>query len=591
MPFLTEEDGGKIKPSGYEQEITPEQMTELIICEEDPIYFIRKFVFIQHPTRGRVKFDLWDFQEDLLRVYNDNERVIAMLSRQCGKTATAAAFILWWSIFKEDQDVLVLSKDLDGAKEVMERFWYAYEELPWWIKPGVRTNQVHTKKFDNKSRVRCLATTATSGRGKSPSLLYLDEFAFVRPGIAQEFWTAVYPSLSQGGRCIMTSTPNTDEDKFANIWFSANLSPLSAPWEDKLAKTRLGKKQPEEEQYETLFEDPEIARQMGFASMEEEDDLKDDRELGFCAYHAHWTSVPGRDEKWKRKTMAEGITLDEWLREYECSFVSGDSTLISPMVLAAMRKFVKPPRFVDRWRTKWYEEIKPNTAYAVVLDPSEGLDLDDACIQVWEIPKLIQVAEWSWNQVDQIEQTKMLRRILKRIYLTQQNDPEHDGSVDIYYSVERNGLGVGILNAIELMESSDVAFPGWLIDSTQTTINVRGQGGGNETPNRWRGLITSVSTKKRYCIEFKNLIERGLFEPRSGELISQLKTFVKKGQSWAAKEGCKDDIVMSCVLMAHLVEEVRYHEPDLDDYVDVNLSGYHEDDPNNPENMPMLPVF
>ncbi len=587
MPFLTEEDGGKIKPSGYEQSYTPEQLSELIICEEDPIHFIKNYCFIQHPTRGRVKFELWPFQENLINVYYGNERVIAMLSRQCGKTTTAAAYILWWSIFKTDQDVLVLSKDLDGAKEVMGRFWYAYEELPWWIKPGVKTNQVHTKIFDNNSRVRCLATTATSGRGKSPSLLYLDEFAFVRPGIAQEFWTAVYPSLSQGGRCIMTSTPNTDEDKFATIWFSANMSDLSDPWEDKMVSTRLPKGEEEDDDYETLWEDPMMAEQMGMAKLDDDEEDDDDK-LGFVAYHAHWTSVPGRDERWKRKTMSEGITLDEWLREFECSFVSGDSTLISPMVLAGLRKFVKPPRFVDRWGCKWFEEIQPNMAYTVVLDPSEGIDLDDACIQVWEVPRLVQVAEWNSNQVDQIEQTKMLRRILKRLYMVQQNDPEHDGDVNIYYSVERNGLGIGILNAIELLD--DASFPGWLVDSTQTSINVRGSGGGNEAVNRFRGLITSMSSKKRYATEFKSLVERGLFLPRSADLISQMKTFVKKGQSWAAKEGCKDDIVMGSILMCHLVEEVRYHEPDLDERVGVDLSGYHEDDPMNPDNMPFLPI-
>ncbi len=587
MPFLTEEDGGKVKPSGYEQSYTPEQLSELIICEEDPIHFIKNYVFIQHPTRGRVKFELWPFQENLINVYYGNERVIAMLSRQCGKTTTAAAYILWWSIFKTDQDVLVLSKDLDGAKEVMGRFWYAYEELPWWIKPGVKTNQVHTKIFDNNSRVRCLATTATSGRGKSPSLLYLDEFAFVRPGIAQEFWTAVYPSLSQGGRCIMTSTPNTDEDKFATIWFSANMSDLSDPWEDKMVSTRLPKGEEEEDEYETLWEDPMLAEKMGMAKIDDDEEDDDDK-LGFVAYHAHWTSVPGRDERWKRKTMSEGITLDEWLREFECSFVSGDSTLISPMVLAGLRKFVKPPRFVDRWGCKWFEEIQPNMAYTVVLDPSEGIDLDDACIQVWEVPRLVQVAEWNSNQVDQIEQTKMLRRILKRIYMVQQNDPEHDGDVNIYYSVERNGLGIGILNAIELLDDS--SFPGWLIDSTQTSINIRGSGGGNEAINRFRGLITSMSSKKRYATEFKSLVERGLFLPRSSDLISQMKTFVKKGQSWAAKEGCKDDIVMGAILMCHLVEEVRFHEPDLDERVGVDLTGYHDDDPLNPDNMPFLPI-
>lgn len=560
-------------------------------CEEDPIYFIRNYVYIQHPRRGQVKFDLWPFQEKLVQVYNENERVVAMLSRQCGKTVTAAAYILWWTTFKTDQDVLLLSKDLDAAKEVMERLWYAYEELPWWIKPGVKTNQVHKKVFDNRSRVRCLATTATSGRGKSPSLLYLDEFAFVRPNLAQSFWTAVYPSLSEGGRCIMTSTPSSDEDKFASIWFSSNLSPLSDPWEDKLSRAR-NVKQPgddEDDDYEPIFEDPEMAKTMGFmpVDLDENEELESDQKLGFVSYHAHWTSVPGRDERWKRKTMSEGITLDEWMREYECSFISGDSTLVSPMVLGALRKYIRLPRFVDRWGCRWYEEIRPNTPYAVVLDPSEGVDLDDACIQIWELPTLIQVAEWNSNQVDQIEQTKMLRRCLKRIYMTQQSDPEHDGQVEIYYSVERNGLGVGILNSIELMD--EMTFPGWLVDSTQTSINVRGRAGGKTQRNRYRGLITSNPSKKRYATEFKSLIERGLFLPRSAELLSQMKTFVKRGSSWGAKEGCKDDVVMAAILMTHLVDEIRYHEPDLDDRITVDLDGYHEDDPMNPRNMPMLP--
>ncbi len=270
-----------------------------------------------------------------------------------------------------------------------------------------------------------------------------------------------------------------------------------------------------------------------------------------------------------------------------CAFVTGDTTLISPSKLAVLRQYVRRPKFIDRWGCRWYEEIKPNMAYGVILDPSQGIDQDDACIQVWEIPKLRQVAEWNSNQVDQPEQTRMLKRTLKRIFALQNNNPMHNGDVNIYYSIERNGLGIGILNLVELEEES---FPGWLVDATATTINVRGSKGGLDAVNFYRGLLTSVSTKKRFCLEFKSLVERNLFIPRSQWLISQMKTFVKKGQSWEAKEGAKDDIVMSAVLMCHLIEEVRFHEPDLDDLMGIDIAEHDPNDVFDPDNMAMAPI-
>lgn len=589
----------RVKPADHVgAPLTKEQIQEIIRCKRDPIYFIKKYVFIQNPTKGAVKFELYDYQENLVNVYSTQDRVIALLSRQCGKTETAGAFCLWWAIFKRDQRILIASKDHDGAKDIMSRLWYAYEELPWWIKPGTKVNQVHTKEFDNGSRVIATATTSTSGRGKANSLIYLDEFAFVRPGIANEFWTSIYPTISTGGRCIITSTPNTDEDKFAQIWFNAKMSNLSDPWKDQFAERAkaVGAYDAEEpEVYDTLFESETARLKYADTELFTEDDQDDEMMDGFVGFHAHWTRVPDgrggfRDERFKRKTLMAGLSQEEWLREYECSFVSGDSTLISATKLATLRHVVRKPRFVDEDGTRWYEEVEPNQIYGVTLDPSEGVALDDACIQVWEIPAMKQVAEWNSNLVDQTGQTKMLKKILDRIFMIQQNDPLHNGQVEIYYSVERDGLGIGILQSIEYEDER--TFPGYMIDSTMTSINARGQGMETKIANRWRGLITSVSTKKRYCTQFKDLVERNLFIPRSKQLASQLKTFVRSGQSWASKEGSKDDLVMSCVLMCHLVDELRYHEPDLDDLIRPEIldGDYDPDDATHPDNMPFLPI-
>ena len=593
MPRLSEEDGGKIKPAGFVHKYTEQQAMEIARCTIDPIYFIEKYVYIEHPTKGAVKFILYDFQRQLLRTYMENNRLIAMLSRQCGKTTTAAAFLLWWACFKKNQKILIASKDQDGANEIMERLWYAYEELPWWIKPGVKSDQVKTKKFDNNSVVRALATTATTGRGKSNSLVYLDEFAYVRPNIADKFWTSLYPTLATGGKCIITSTPNTDEDKFATIWFNAEMSKRSDPWVDPMYEKLkdLALEAQSGEDYEILYEDVTASGEYEGVMIEDEED---EQVQNFVAFHAHWTKVPDRDgtfrgERFKKEQFKGGLTNEEWMREFECAFVTGDETLISPARLSILRGFVRKPRFVDQWGGRWYEDIEPNMAYAVVMDPSEGVDADDCCIQVWEIPTLRQVFEWNGNQADQPEQARMLMRTLYRIYAIQQDDPEHDGDVNLYYSVERNGLGIGILNIIEM--SDEGVFPGWRIDATNTSFNVRGSKGGNDAPAHWSGLLTSVSTKKRFCTELKSLIERNLFLPRSATLVSQLKTFVKKGQTWKAKEGKKDDVVMSCVLMCHLIEELRFQEPDLEEYISINLrDDYDPDDMNHPSNMAYAPI-
>ncbi len=590
MPRLSEEDGGKLKPAGFIHEYTKEQVAEIIRCKSNPEYFITKYVMIQHPTRGAIKFDMYDYQKRLIKVYNESDRVVGLMPRQSGKTTAAAAYLLWWAMFKKNQTILITSKDHDGAKDVMERFFFGYQELPWFLKSGIVTDQVHTKKFDNESIIRAVATTPTAGRGKSNSIVYCDEFAYVRPNIAKAFWTALLPTLSTGGSLIMTSTPNTDEDKFSDIWFNADLSPLSDHWESP-----YNAQDNNSEEYETIYEDKEAEDRIKEYNDLMGDDDDENLDVGFTGMFVEWNKIPDlkdptgfRGKNFKRRKFKEGFSLEEWEREFMCKFVSGDATLIAPIKLASMSQHASKPRFVDRWGTRWFTEIKPNYAYAVVLDPSEGVNADDACIQVWEIPTMKQVAEWNDNQSDQPEQARMLKRILKRIYITQQDDPEHRGDVNIYYSVERNGLGIGILNIIEENEGS---FPGWMLDSTATSMNVRGSRGGRDSTNYYRGLITSISTKKRFCLELKSLVERNLFIPRSKDLITQFKNFVKKGNSYEAKEGTKDDIVMSCVLMCHLIEELRFHEPDLEDYIAININeDYDPDDETHPDNMAFVPV-
>lgn len=460
-------------------------------------------------------------------------------------TESAAAFLLWWAIFKDDQKILIASYKADAAKAIMKRLKIMYEELPWWLKPGVRMPggwNVMSVEFENGSQVLAETTTSNTGRGYSINLFYLDEFAYVHPNIADEFWTSIFPTISSSitCRCIITSTANTDEDKFAQIWFNSIQSKYSY---DTSATKRVRADDLVEPDYETLYENDRVKKET------QELDDRDATIHGFFGFHAPWTEKPGRDHGFMLSVLSSGYTETEWKRDFECQFLTRNETLISPAKLLALNAFVRPPRFVDRWGCRWYEEIKPGTSYGVILDPSEGVERDDACVQVWEFPSMIQVAEWNSNQADQAEQSKMLYRVIRRIYKIQQNDPDHNSRSQIYYSVECNGIGMGILTALEL--EYEYKIPGYLVDSES---------------NKLRGIRMTAPIKKTRALDMASLIERNIFLPRSRHLVSQLKTFVRKREGvYCAKEGSKDDLVMACILMMQLIEELRVQDDEIQD--------------------------
>lgn len=267
----------KLKSPNQPTTYTTEQLKELSKCARDPLYFMENYIYIQHPKRGKIRFEAYSFQRELIKTYWSSRNTIAMIPRQSGKTTTAAGYLLWYAIFNPDVTILIAAHKFKGASEIMNRIKYAYEELPNYIRPGVSEYNVQSIKFDNDSRILATTTTPDSGRGLAISLLYLDEFSFVKPRVAEEFWSAMAPTLATGGSCIITSTPASDEDMFAQLWLGAN---------------------------NMLDEDGnELTDGIGIN--------------GFKAFTAHYSEVPGRDDEWAKKEKAK-IGVEKFLREYGC---------------------------------------------------------------------------------------------------------------------------------------------------------------------------------------------------------------------------------------------------------------------------------
>ena len=496
-----------VRPKGLKLILSSHQITEIIkCCDPDTGYkhFLENYFYIQHPTRGQLLYKPYSFQNGLIENYHNHRFSISMMARQTGKTTSAAGYLLWYAMFHPDKTILIAAHQYTGAQEIMDRIRYAYEMCPMWIKSGVESYNKGNIDFENKSRIVARATTEKTGRGMSLSLLYLDEFAFVRPSIAKEFWTSISPTLSTGGKCIITSTPNSDEDQFADIWKQAN-------------------KKTDEFGNETTV-----------------------GANGFSPFLATWREHPDRDEKWAEEERAK-IGEDRFRREMNCEFILNEETLINNMVLSRLESH-EP--IYKTGQVRWYYRPKRDHIYTVALDPSLGTGGDNSAIEIYEADTGIQVAEWKHNRTVIPDQIRILADINRSI-VEETGQPNN-----VYYSLENNSIGEAAL--ISLFEYGEENIPGIMISEPKRLGNVR---------RYRRGFNTTNKTKLEACSKLKNMIETGKLSIKSKSLISELKTFVANGGSYAAKIGENDDLISASLLSVRMFQHLQSYHVDIDKHV------------------------
>ena len=505
-----------IKTPYKKMSYTETQIQELARCADPvtgPRYFMSNYFFIQHPTKGSIQYHPFEYQERLIDAYHENRYSISLMPRQTGKSTSAAGYLLWYAMFVPDSTILVAAHKYIGAQEIMQRIRYAYENCPDYIRAGVTSYNKGSLDFENGSRIVSQTTTENTGRGMSLSLLYCDEFAFVRPTIASEFWTAITPTLATGGKCIITSTPNSDEDQFAQIWRQANKT-----FDEYGNETPLGVN-------------------------------------GFKAFRSTWQEHPDRDETWAAQMLAQ-LGEERFRREMECEFIIFDETLINPLHLAEMGG-VDP--IEKQGQIRWYKRPERDKTYVVALDPSLGTGSDPAAIQVFELPGLKQVAEWSHNKTIVQRQIVIMQEICK--YLA-----DVAGQTNVYYSVENNTLGEAALVCIAQIGEENI--PGVFLSEPKKM-------GGGGTRFR-KGFNTTNKSKLSACAKFKSLVETRRLVIASKALISELKTFVAHGVSYAAKVGEHDDLVMSTLLAIRMIMLLQQFDSNVDAELKDNVDDFIE---------------
>jgi hypothetical protein len=330
----------------YKHTFSQYELEEFKKCANDPIYFAKKYIKIVNVDKGLVPFNMWDFQEKMISNFHENRFSINLCPRQVGKTTCAVSFLLYYIIFNENVNVAILANKASTSREIMSRLQLAFEYLPNFIKMGVLEWNKGSIVLSNGSKVQADSTSGSSIRGRSFNIIFLDEFAFVPPNIAESFFSSTYPTISSGQttKVIIVSTPNGIGNLFYKLWIDAT----------------------------------------------------EKRNL-YSPFSVHWSNVPGRDEKWKEETI-RNTSIQQFQAEFECEFLGSSNTLISASKLKTMA-WINPIHSENGFDI--IEESVPGRIYAIMVDVARGQGLDYSAfsvIDVTEIPYK-QVAKYRNNEI------------------------------------------------------------------------------------------------------------------------------------------------------------------------------------------------
>lgn len=315
---------------------------EYVKCASDPGYFIRKYVMIQHPKRGKVNFIMYDFQENVLKEFRKHSRNIILKNRQMGISTLSAAYALWLMTFRPDSFVLVIATKQDVAKNIISKVRFSHYQLPSWLKQACVEDNKLGQTYKNGSWIKAITTSADdSGRGEGVTLLIIDEAAFIQE--MDKLWAALQPTLSTGGDIIVLSTPNGIGNWFHKTYQNA-----------------------------------------------------DEKKNTFNPIVLHWSMHPERDEKWRQE---QDVELGPRLASQECdgSFITSGNTVVSSEILLYYRETYQQEPIEETGIDKniWiWEYPEVGRSYLISADTGRGDSDDFSSFNIIDIETLVQVAEY-----------------------------------------------------------------------------------------------------------------------------------------------------------------------------------------------------
>jgi hypothetical protein len=590
------------------------QLLEWIKCSRDPIYFMTKHVWIISLDEGMIKFKLWDYQKDIINTYKNNRFCITMQSRQSGKSITAAGYILWFSIFQQDKFVAVLANKAAQAREIVQRIALMYESLPWFLQPGVKIYNKGSHEYSNNTRIESAASTNGSIRGRSCVPDYTkvcvktndDNEHYITISQAMElldkngsfkknqiltsegfkdfdgFITNGYVDSLLKIRCVggieIDCTHDhmfmLDDNSFIearNLSIGDTLYPnipvisieefdinievfdalnvrdthsyvtngvishnCSVIYMDEFAFIPR-----EREFYESTYpvitsgketqaiitSTPKGARGLFYDLWQGAIKKKNE----YVASLITWEKVPGRDQKWAEETR-RNIPESNWRQEFCCDFLGSQNTLIPYAILSALP--TDEPLDESTNDLTIIENPVDKHVYFISVDVARGVGGDYSAFVVFDITQMPfkVVAKYRSNTISTLMYPSVIFSVANHYnsadVLIEINDAGQEVAHKLYYDLEYENVMQSSKNLNKIILGG--------FGNTGLTI----------------GMRTTKQTKAIGCMHLKLLVEKGTLQIRDYDIIEELTNFVVSGDSYAADEGCHDDLVMCLVLFA-----------------------------------------
>jgi len=403
----------KLKKAGVKIEYNNDEKREIIKCKNDFHYFCENYIKVPDAETGQlISFVIRNYQTRMRDALVTSNRVIVLAPRQCGKSMLVIAYMLWVATFNKFQNMILVADKGKTARKTLRKLKNMYQEMPFFLKQGITEWNKGEIGFENETNIYAEATTGAGNRGDTTSLVYLDECAVIPTTLWDDFYTAIYPSLSANkkAKIIMTSTP-VGYNHFYQFWNGA-------------------------EQGNNVY----------------------------TPVRVKWDEVPGRDEAYKELTIKalggndrlKGIR--NWNQEYECMFVGSGGTLVEASTIGKMKtKQAISETMGDSF--KMFEEPIDGQAYMLNVDVAEGVDGDYSTVQVMKMDiynrRYTQVARYKNNKVKTNDFPTAIKKIAihynEGLVLVESNtfgreitnrlvyDLEYE---NVYFSIENKDFGI-----------------------------------------------------------------------------------------------------------------------------------------------------
>ena len=477
-----------LKKANISQEWTKEQLLEYQKCMDNPQYFIENYVQIVSLDEGLIPFKMYDFQKEMVGTFHNNRFTICKLPRQSGKSTVMISYLLHYALFNSSVNIAILANKAATARDLLGRLQLAYEHLPKWLQQGVMSWNKGSLELENGSKILASSTSASAVRGGSYNIIFLDEFAYVPSNVAEQFFSSVYPTISSGKstKVMIVSTPH-GMNMFYKLWVDA-----------------------EEKRNE------------------------------YIPIEVHWSEVPGRDEEWKKQTIAN-TSESQFTTEFECEFLGSIDTLITSSKLKMLT--YKTPVQSNAGLDIHVPPQKDHT-YVLTADVSRGTSNDYSAYIVFDVTTIpyTVVAKYRANDVKPLIFPNKIYDVARAYN-------------QAFVLIEVNDIREQVANAMQF----DLEYDNLIMASMRGRA---GQvlGGGFSGGKAQLGVRTTKAVKKIGCSNLKQMIEDNKLIIEDFDCINELSTFIVKGSSFEADDGCNDDLVACMFIFGWATDQTYFKE-------------------------------